>query len=306
MDRREFIAAAAAVPAALAKQTIPRRPYKKDVPLSIIGFGGIVVVGQEQTAANRTVAASFDRGINYYDVAPSYWDGEAEIKLGEALKPYRQRVFLACKTGKRDAAGAREELERSLKRLHTGHFDLYQFHAVSSLKDVDEILRVGGAGDLFLKARDEGKIRFLGVSAHSAEAAIKLMDNFPLDSILFPVSFNTWVKGKFGPQILDFAKQKNVTRLALKAMALGQWPAGTDRKTTRYPKCWYQPIDDRTIAAKALRWTLSQDVTSALPPGDERLYEMALDIASGFKPMKEKEQEALLAAPQAAEPLFKA
>ncbi|HET8548529.1 MAG TPA: aldo/keto reductase [Bryobacteraceae bacterium] len=306
MDRREFIAAAAAVPSALAKQSIPRRPYKPDVPVSVIAFGGIVVVGQEQAAANRMVAASFDRGINYYDVAPSYWDGEAEIKLGEALKPYRTRVFLACKTQKRDAEGARAELERSLQRLHTDHFDLYQFHAVSSIKDVDEILRVGGAGDLFIKARDEGKVRFLGVSAHSAEAAIKLMDNYPLDSILFPVSFNTWAKGKFGPQILDFAKRKNITRLALKAMALGRWPKGTDQKSTKYPKCWYQPIDDPVLAEKALRWTLSQDITAAVPPGDERLYELALDIASRSRPMKEKEREALLTQPVAAEPLFKA
>jgi aryl-alcohol dehydrogenase-like predicted oxidoreductase len=306
MDRRAFIAAAATVPSALGKQAIPRRAYNKDVQLSIVGLGGIVLVGQEQSAANRIVAASFDRGVNYYDVAPSYWDGEAELKLGEALRPYRKRVFLACKTERRDAEGAREELERSLKRLETDYFDLYQFHAISSVKDVDEIIRPGGAGDLFLKARDEGKVRYLGVSAHSAEAAIKLMDNYPLDSILFPVSFNTWAKGKFGPQILDFAKQKRIARLGLKAMALGPWPKGTDRNKTKYPKCWYQPIDEPVLAGKALRWALSQDITAAIPPGEASLYETALRIATNFRPMKEREQDALLSAPSAADALFNA
>jgi aryl-alcohol dehydrogenase-like predicted oxidoreductase len=87
--------------------------YKGDVKLSIIGFGGIVVCGMEQTSANAIVSEAFERGVNYFDVAPSYFDGEAEMKLGPALEPYRKRSFLACKTTVRDAEGARKELERS-------------------------------------------------------------------------------------------------------------------------------------------------------------------------------------------------
>jgi aryl-alcohol dehydrogenase-like predicted oxidoreductase len=304
MDRREFLAGAAAVPAVFAaERAIPRREYKPGIELSVIGFGGIVVVGQEQPAANRTVAEAFDRGINYFDVAPSYWDGEAEIKLGEALKPYRNRAFLACKTTERSADGARRELERSLQRLNTDHFDLYQFHAVTSMADVEQILKPGGAGELFRKAREDGKIRFLGCSAHHPDAAIKLMDSFPLDSILFPVNFNAWGQGHFGPQILAHAKAKGVTRLALKALALGKWPDSADKK--KYPKCWYQPVDEPELADRALRFTLSQEITAAIPPGDERLFGMALDIASRFTPLSTKEQEALLAQPQSLEPVFK-
>jgi predicted aldo/keto reductase-like oxidoreductase len=311
MERREFLKASVAAQAALAaeaaaKRSIPRRPYKPGVDISVIGFGGIVVVGMDQATANKTVAASFDRGINYYDVAPSYWDGEAELKLGEALKPYRNRVFLACKTGKRDEKGAREELERSLKRAHTDRFDLYQFHAVSSLKDVEEIAKPGGAGDLFLKARDEGKVKYLGASCHDAAAAIQLMQSFPLDSVLFPVNFLAWRKGNFGRQILDYARQKGIARLALKAMALGRWPEGTKQENTAHPKCWYQPTDDPKLAEQAVRFTLTQDVTSAIPPGDEKLYEMALDIASRFKPLNRAEQEALQSrAPADIEPIFR-
>jgi predicted aldo/keto reductase-like oxidoreductase len=307
MERREFLLAAASTTAALgAGRKIPRREYKKGIEISIIGFGGIVVVGQEQPQANKTVASAYERGVNYFDVAPSYWDGEAETKLGEALKPYRKDVFLACKTTERSEKGAREELERSLGRLHTDHFDLYQFHAVGSMKDVDEILKVGGAGDLFLKARDEGKVKYLGASIHDAQAGIKLMDSFPLDSVLFPVNFVAWSKGHFGKQLLEHAKIKGITRLALKAMALGRLPEGTDASKTKFPKCWYQPVEDPKLAEQAVRFTLSQEITAAIPPGDERLFDMALDIASKFKPLNAKEQEALMQRVPSIVPIFSA
>ena len=227
MERRDFLKTAVAGPAAAqliaAGRQVPKRTYRDNVKLSVIAFGGIVVVGMEQKDADREVAASVDRGINYFDVAPSYGKGEAEEKLGPALKPYRKNVFLACKTQMRDAAGARAELEHSLKRLHTDHFDLYQFHAVSSMDDVGKILAPGGAAETFVKARQEGKVRFLGLSAHSAEAAIALMDRMKLDSILFPVNYVLFSQGNFGPQILAKAKEKGMARMALKGLAYTSW-----------------------------------------------------------------------------------
>ena len=213
MQRRTFLQSAAAGPlaaAATAATVLPKRPYKNDVQLSIIGFGGVVVCGMEQPDANTIVAEAFDRGVNYFDVAPSYFDGEAERKLGPALEPYRKRSFLACKTTERDAAGSRKELEQSLTRLRTDHFDLYQFHAVGKMEDVDRILAPGGAAETFLKAREQGKVRFLGASIHDAAAGIALMEKFPLDSVLFPVNFVLFQEGKFGPQILAKAKEKGM------------------------------------------------------------------------------------------------
>ena len=306
MERRNFLRSAL-TPAisrlALAKRTLPRRRYRDGVELSIIGFGGIVVVGQEQKMADRTVADAIERGVNYFDVAPTYGDGEAEIKLGNALVPHRKNIFLACKTTERSAQGAQKELDQSLDRLHSDHLDLYQFHAVSSMKDVDQILGPGGAVETFVKARQQGKVRYLGCSAHSAEAALALMDRFQLDSILFPVNFVLYEQGKFGQQILAKAKEKGVARLALKSLAYGKWPEGA-RKT--YPKCWYQPVDNRDLAAKALRFTLSEDITAAIPPGDERLFQMALDLASGFKPLSAAERRTLLAGTAGVEPIFRA
>lgn len=307
MERRSFlktaVAGSAAAQLAAAGKQIPKRTYRDSVKVSTIAFGGIVIVGMEQKDADREVAASVERGINYFDVAPSYGKGEAEEKLGPALKPYRKNAFLACKTQKRDAAGARAELEQSLKRLHTDHFDLYQFHAVSSMDDVEKILGPGGAAETFVKARQEGKVRFLGFSAHNAEAAIALMDRMKLDSVLFPVNYILFSQGNFGPQILAKAKEKGMARMALKALAYTRWEKNEKRT---HPKCWYRPITDPELAAKALRFTLSQEITAAVPPGDERVYRMALDIAADFKPMKKAEQDELLASAKGVEPLFKA
>lgn len=285
------------------QQPIPRRPYAGDVDLSIIGFGAIVLMGMEQRDANRIVAEVVDKGINYFDVAPSYGGGEAEIKLGPALEPHRKKVFLACKTMSRDAKGAREELERSLTRLRTDHLDLYQFHAVTEMKDVDQIFAPAGALETFVKAREEGKVRHIGFSAHSEEAAIALLDRFHFDSILFPTNFVCFASGHFGPRVIAHAKEKGTARLALKAMAYTPWGNGEEHT---YPKCWYKPVSDPELAGLALRFTLSEDITAAIPPGDERLFRLALSAAAEFKPVSKAERQQLLERAQKLEPLFKA
>ena len=308
MDRREFLAAATALTASAARgstASLPRRTYRDGIELSIIAFGGIVVCGLSQDEASRRVAVAYDRGVNYFDCAPSYFDGEAEMKLGEALRPYRAKVFLAEKTTRRDAKGAREELERTLQRFHTDHVDLYQFHAVASMDDVDKILAPGGAAETFFAARKEGKARHLGFSAHNAPAALRLMDALELDSVLFPVNVNAWENGGFGPQILAQAKSKGMARMALKALAFGKWPAGMKESDRKYPKCWYQPIDDRETAQHALRFTLNQEVTAAVPPGDERIFDLALELASAPLPkLSDAELTALKVKVSSLEPVF--
>ncbi len=307
MDRRDFLKTGLASSLALshlkAGETLPKRPFNSQTNLSIIGFGGIIMMGTPQKDCNDIVSKSVERGVNYFDVAFSYGDGEAEEKLGIALAPYRKNVLLAEKCEKRDGAGARQQLEGSLKRLKTDHFDLYQFHAVSTQKDVDEILAPNGAGELFMKARQEGKVRHLGFSAHNANAAIRLMDNYKFDSILFPVNFVTWSQGNFGPQIMAKAKEKGVTRLALKSMALTKWKPD---EIHTYPNAWYRPIDNTELAHKALRFTLSEDVTSAIPPGDAHHFQMALTAAMQFQPLTTTERHDLLASADGITPIFQA
>jgi aryl-alcohol dehydrogenase-like predicted oxidoreductase len=311
VDRREFLSTAAALSAGIsmkgASGTLPKRPYKNGIELSVIALGGIVVCGLEQKESDRRVAAAFERGVNYFDCAPSYFKGEAEIKLGQSLRPYRNGVFLAEKTGKRDAAGAQAELEQTLRRFATDHVDLYQFHAVASMEDVDHILGPGGAAETFFKARKEGKARHLGFSAHNAPAALRLMDALELDSVLFPVNVNAWENGGFGPQILAKAKTKGMARMALKALAFGKWPATLKESDRKYPKCWYQPIDDRDMARLALRFTLNQEITAAVPPGDERIWDIAVALASEPLPQLQPEELAKLKTQVSTlEPVFRA
>jgi aryl-alcohol dehydrogenase-like predicted oxidoreductase len=282
---------------------LPRRAYgDTGERLSILGFGGIVVSGAEQEHANRVVAEAVEKGVNYFDVAPSY--GDAEIKLGPALEPYRKDVFLACKTTERTKEGAAAELKESLRRLRTDHFDLYQLHAITDVqKDVDAVFGPGGAMEVFREAKKQGMVRYLGFSAHSEEAALAAMERYDFDSILFPVNFATFYKGNFGPRVIDAAKSRGVARLALKAMARQQWPKG-DPLRQQFPKCWYQPLTERNEAKLALYFTLSQSITAAVPPGDESLFRLALDLAMGFRPISQKERESLQELAQTLSPVF--
>ncbi len=267
--------------------------------LSILGFGGIVVMNATPQQSAQRVKEAIDYGVNYFDVAPTY--GDAEVKLGPALEPYRKDVFLACKTTERSKEGARRELEQSLKNLRTDHFDLYQLHAVTTPEDVEQIFAPNGAMETFLAARDEGKVRFLGFSAHSVEAAMSLMDQFEFDTILFPVSYNTWYAGNFGPQVLQRAQDKGMGILALKAMAKGPWPPDT---TNKIPKCWYEPFSKPDEALTGLRFTLSHPVTAAIPPGNEDLFHMSLGLGLKFSPLKNEEVLRIKKEGLAAKPLF--
>src|SRR6201996_6188987 len=167
MERRDFIkqsaftaaaAAATKLSAATPANAIARRPLgKTGEHLSIIGFGGIVVMNEESGAAKNIVAEAVDRGINYFDVAPSY--GNAQERLGPALAPYRKNCFLACKTEGRTKDASRKQLEESLRLLKTDHVDLYQFHALTKMTDLDEVLAPGGAMETMEAAKKEGKIR---------------------------------------------------------------------------------------------------------------------------------------------------
>jgi predicted aldo/keto reductase-like oxidoreductase len=266
--------------------------------LSLIGLGGIVVSGIEQSEADRIVAEAVEGGVNYFDVAPTY--GNAQDRLGPALERHRSGVFLACKTAKRDREGAAKQLEESLTKLRTDHFDLYQMHGLTDMEEVEQAFGPGGALEAFQKARDDGKVRFLGFSAHSQEAAEEALRRFAFDTMLLPINFVCWHHG-FGAEAFEAAKARGAARLALKAMARTPWPVGEKHK---WEKCWYQPFDDRDEAELALRWTLSQEVTAAIPPGEPALFRMALKIAQQFRPLSIEETDQLREMAQTLEPIF--
>jgi predicted aldo/keto reductase-like oxidoreductase len=234
-------------------------------------------------------------------VAPYY--GNAQQRLGPALKPFRQKSFLACKTLERDAAGAAKELNRSLKLLKTDYFDLYQLHALSDVDEVEQAFGIGGAMETILKAQRNGKIRYVGFSAHSEEAALATMDRFDFDSILFPLSFPLWLKAKFGPSVYRRAKRAGMGIVALKAMAHQLWPAGKER---RWTKTFYEPFDEIDQAALGLRFTLHLPVTAMFPPGHWELFQMALNLAQSgaLVPLNDRERKMIGKIAKKSDPIF--
>jgi predicted aldo/keto reductase-like oxidoreductase len=188
--------------------------------------------------------------------------------------------------------------------LRTDYFDLYQLHGIVSVeKDVDAVFVKGGVMDMLLARKQAGQIRFLGFSAHTVEAAFAAMERYDFDSVLFPFNFATWDKAGFGPQVMKRAQEKGVARLALKAMARQQWAEG-DPKHEQFSKCWYEPLSEPEWVALALRWTLSKPVTAAIPPGEEPLFRMALDIAMDFTPVTEAEEARLKEYAASLRPIF--
>jgi len=315
MQRRDFLkstlagslAAGSATPHARAEEKpagpLPKRALgKTGEQLSIIGLGGIVVRSLEerpQQEANDHVARAIDCGVNYFDVAPSY--GDAEARLGPALEPYRNKVFLACKTGQRDAAGAARELENSLKVLRTDHFDTYQLHGLQNLDDAKKAFAPGGALETFIKAKEQGKTRFLGFSAHSVAAALWAMDQYAFDTILFPINYVLCLKENFGPQVIERAREKGLGILALKAIA--RTPTTKDNKP--FAKCWYVPETEPDWQELAARFTLSQPITATVPPGDETLFWRVVEVASRFRPIQPAEVDRLKARAQDTQPIMR-
>ncbi|MBS3819171.1 aldo/keto reductase [bacterium] len=288
-------------PADIQRKPLPKRLLgRTGERLSIVGLGGVVYMNKEQKEVNQIIGESLDHGVNYFDVAPTY--GNAEELLGPALKAHRDRTFLACKTQKRDQKGAEEELHQSLNRLQTDWIDLYQLHALTTLDEVYQALGKGGAVEAFLKAKKEGKIRYLGFSAHSSEAALKAMELFDFDTILLPINYVCFFQARFGPSVVEKAKEKDMGILAIKSLARQPWPSKEMRK--HWPRSWYQPILDPYESYLALRFTLDQPVTSAIPPGDIRLYRRALEMAHSYTPLNNREQRELKHLSQSLTPLF--
>lgn len=264
--------------------------------VSVVGFGGLVVKGTTDAEAARIVEEAFQRGIRYFDVAPTY--GDAEEKLGPALQPYRDEVFLACKTTCRDAAGAREELHRSLQRLRTDHVDLYQLHALNTEDELRQVLGEGGAMEAFAEAREQGLIRHVGFSSHDEDVAIRLLQTGRFETAMLPVNLFCWRDGGFGPRLFAHPAARQVGLLGLKSLT--RRPLRKDEPRD-WPKCWYVPFDKPEEVRQALAFTLSRPVAAALSPSHAELLWMMCDAVEDLRkhPVDHPEQS-----PLQGEPLF--
>jgi predicted aldo/keto reductase-like oxidoreductase len=249
---------------------------KTGFKISAFAFGGIVVRETSSDEAARIVADAVERGINYFDVAPSY--GNAQDILGPALEPHRSKVHLACKTHIRTKKEALEDLQNSFKLLRTDYFDVYQMHGLKP-DEVDTVLGPGGALEALVEAKEKGWVRNIGFTTHFDSVALRLMAAHSFDTMLFPINWACWFKNGLGQQALKEAARQNLGRIAIKGLA----NRAKDPKDDDYPKCWYRPIfDDPELAELALRFTMSQDVHTAVSPGDVRMLRLGLSIVEKY------------------------
>jgi len=268
---------------------------------SVITLGAIALMSEEQGLASRVVAEALEAGVNAVDVAPTY--GDAELKLGEALRGQRDQVFVGCKTGKRDKQGAAEELRESLRRMQTDHFDLYQFHNLSTAEDLDQICAPGGALEAFEEAKQAGLIRFVGLSSHAPAVAREALGRYDFDSVMLPLSFVLHQHEGWGRDLLQEADRRRIGLLAIKVLGARPWQEGETRVC---PKCWYRPFTSNRHVSLALRYALAQPITSAIPSGDVRLFQRCVQIARHYRPLDEAEQAELVQIAAGLTPLFTA
>ncbi|MBI5386807.1 MAG: aldo/keto reductase [Verrucomicrobia bacterium] len=296
----ESEAAAGAANGEMPKRVLGRTGFK----VSVVGFAGLALTHYPQDECTRGVHKAFDRGLNYYDVAPAYGkDGACEIKMGEALQGLdRSRYILACKTKMRDKDGCRLELERSLKRLKTDHFDLYQMHHLVKPEDVKKALGPGGALETILKAKEEGKIRAIGFSAHTTKAALEALRGFNYDTVMFPISFAEYYTRGFGKEVLALAKEKGAAVLSIKTLHSGAWPQGAER--TR--QWWYRPLEKQEDINLAYRWTLSlPGVVAGFPPSFLDLQDKSIEAGLAYRPATEADAKKLEEMAQGSGSIFK-
>lgn len=266
-------------------------------------FGAAAFWQIDQAQADATMRQVIDAGVNHIDVAPSY--GVAEERLGPWLARERSRFFLGCKTMERTKEGAAAEMRRSLDLLQVEDFDLYQIHAVTSMAELDQAMRRGGAIEALVEARDAGLIRTIGITGHGVDSPavfIEALRRFDFDTVLFPVNFVQYANPTYrrnAEELLSLCRARDVGVMAIKAVAREPW-GGQPRTATT----WYRPFDEPAAVQQAVDFALSQDVTGLCTVGDVRVLPTQLQACANFTPMSTADQANLIGSAERFEPLF--
>ncbi len=239
----------------------------------------------------RAFEEAVEKGINMVDISPSY--GEAETRLGQLIRKNRDRLFITEKTLERTREGAWRELSQTIFRFGVKYLDVYQFHAVSTLEDLEKIFSEDGAMKTFLEAREQGLIRYIGITAHSDMRIIaKALEKFDFDTILIPVNVGSMINPKpendFRP-VLDTALERDIGVTAIKAIARRRW-----RGERKY-QTWYEPMEEQEDIDKALWFTLTQDPVATYSIAcDISLWPKIISAGERFRRLSPEEQEAVI------------
>ncbi len=266
-------------------------------------FGGAAFWEISQKEADRVMEMVIASGVNHIDVAPSY--GQAEQRIGPWMRRERGRFFLGCKTMERTRKGAWAELRKSLKRLQSESFDLYQLHAVTSLEELDAATRPGGALEALVEARQAGLIRYIGITGHGVNAPaiyLEAMRRFDFDSVLFPLNFVQAGNADFyrdSEELIRQCRLKDVGLMVIKSVTRGPWGDKEKTHTT-----WYEPFTEMDQIQSAVNFVLSHDVTGICTAGDIHLLPLVLKACENYVPLSVEERNQVIEVGRSYQPLF--
>ncbi len=266
-------------------------------------FGAAALSSVTQAVADRTLQVLLEHGINHIDVAASY--GDAELRVKPWLRDARRSFFLATKTGERKALAAREELHRSLDRLGVDHVDLWQLHNLADPIEWDTALSPGGAIEAAVEAREQGLVKWIGVTGHGAQIAAnhrRSIARFDFDSVLLPYNYVTMQSSYYAENfesLVAACAERGTAVQTIKSIALRPWAGRTRTRST-----WYQPLEDQADIDLAVWWVLGRPGVFLNTVGDVDLLPRVLDAAERFETRPDEAAMAALVERSKTEPLF--
>jgi aryl-alcohol dehydrogenase-like predicted oxidoreductase len=264
-------------------KSIIKRPFGRTGHMSTVAIFGAAALGSvTQAEADRTLDLLLEYGVNHIDTAASY--GEAELRIGPWMARHRKDFFLATKTGDRTYVAAKESIHRSLERLRVDQVDLIQLHYLVHPDEWDTAMGPGGALEACIEAREQGLVRFIGVTGHSRTIAAmhrRSLARFDFDSVLLPYNVPMTQDREYAADfeaLLATCQERNVAVQTIKSIARGLWAT-----TPRTRNTWYQPLEEQADIDLAIHWVMGRPGIFLDTVGDIHVLPKVLDAASRFE-----------------------
>jgi aryl-alcohol dehydrogenase-like predicted oxidoreductase len=261
---------------------IPRQPFgSTDHQSSRVIFGAAALGDVSQRDADAAIELLLEHGVNHIDTAASY--GDSELRLAPGLGRYRDRFFLATKTGERTYAAARDQIQRSLERMQVPSVDLIQLHCLVHPDEWDVAMGEDGALRAAVEAREAGLVRFIGVTGHGdtvAEMHRRSLERFPFDSVLLPYSHVILQDEGYADDVtrlFEICRERGVAMQTIKSISRGPWGSRPQSAVT-----WYEPLVEQEHIDLAVHWVLGEPDVFLNSAGDLGLLPKVLDAANRF------------------------
>jgi aryl-alcohol dehydrogenase-like predicted oxidoreductase len=271
----------------IRKQIFGRTGHESTVTI----FGAAALGRVSQAVADETLDVMLEYGINHIDTAASY--GDAELRIGPWMAKHRKDFFLATKTGERTYEKAKAEIHRSLEKMQTDQIDLIQLHNLVHPDDWDIAMGPGGALEAAVEAREQGLVRYIGVTGHGLTVAAmhyRSLQHFDFDTVLLPYNYPLMQNAKYAAdfeRLFALCQERNVAVQTIKAITRGPWGS-----LERTHNTWYQPLAEQEDIDKAVSWVIGRRGLFLNTVGDTTLVPKVFDAASRFERQPSAEEMA--------------